>query len=342
MRPTDRIADHARAAPSMTTSPDIRPFRDADYPRIVAIANASFPAAPRALDDVRRRDALWDHNRFALARIVAEIGGDVVGWGQLNHLPHQFAPDRYRIGIQVDPAWRRRGIGGRLLDALLADLRERGAALVSARASADLPDALAFLAHRGFVPVEETWEATMPVAMFDPQRSLDAEARLARDGIAITALADECADDPAVLERVYRLYLACLDDIPTAGATTRIPYAQFVAREIAAPNALPDACFLAVAGGEYVGLCIFVRDPGQPAALAGRMTGCLPAWRGRGITTALKLRMARYAREHGFTTIRTWNSAANASMRHINEAIGFAQETIWVTYHRHLDEEGAR
>jgi hypothetical protein len=56
----------------------------------------------------------------------------------------------------------------------------------------------------------------------------------------------------------------------------------------------------------------------------------------------LKLRMARYAREHGFATIRTWNSAANRSMRHINEAIGFEQETIWVTFHRHLHGEGTR
>jgi GNAT superfamily N-acetyltransferase len=326
----------------MTMPLDIRPFRDTDYPRIVEIANAIFPTAPRSIDDIRRRDALWDHARFNLRRIIADLDGTVAGWAQLNHLPHQFAPDRYRIGIQVDPAWQRRGIGARLHDALIADLERRGAALVSARASAGMPETVAFLAHRGFAPVEETWEATMPVAGFDPRRSVEAEERLARAGIAVTSLAEEGASDPAVLERVYRLYLACLDDIPTTGATTRIPYALFIAREIDAPNALPDACFLAVAGGDYVGMCAFVRDPGQPTALAGRMTGCLPGWRGKGITTALKLRMARYAREHGFATIRTWNSAANRSMRHINEAIGFEQETIWVTFHRHLHGEGTR
>lgn len=318
------------------TTVDIRPFRDDDYPRLVEIASAVFPSAPRSLDDVRRRDALWDHDRFDLRRIVAEVDGAVAGWAQLNHLPHQFDPRRYRIGIQVDPDRQRRGIGSRLFDALIADLRERRAELVSARADAGMADAVAFLEHRGFTPVEETWEATMRVAGFDPRHSLDAEARLARQGITITSLAEEGADDPAVLRRVYDLYLACLEDIPTAGATTRIPYAQFVAREIAAPNALPDACFLVVAGGEYVAMCAFVRDPGQPAALSGRMTGCLPAWRGRGITKALKLRMARYAKERGFTTIRTWNSAANISMRHINEAIGFEQETIWVTLHRRM------
>jgi GNAT superfamily N-acetyltransferase len=320
----------------MTTAIDIRPFRDADYPRMIAIANAIYPRAPRALDDVRRRDALWDHDRFDLRRIVAEVDGTVAGWAQLNHLPHQFDPRRYRIGVQVHPARQRRGIGSCLHDALLADLRGRGAELVSARASADMPDAVAFLEHRGFAPVEETWEATLPVAGFDVQRSLEAEARLAAEGIAITSLAAEGVDDPALLRRVHDLYLACLGDIPTAGATTRIPFAQFVAREIAAPNALPDACFLAVAGGEYVAMCAFVRDPGQPTALAGRMTGCLPAWRGRGITRALKLRMARYAKEHGFATIRTWNSAANVSMRHINETIGFVPETVWVTFHKQL------
>jgi RimJ/RimL family protein N-acetyltransferase len=207
-----------------------------------------------------------------------------------------------------------------------------------------LAASVAFLQHRGFVPVEETLESTMWVDQFDPGRSRAAEARLAGEGIVITSLAAEGAHDREVLRRVYSLYLACLHDVPTAHSVTDVSFEQFVARDVDAPNALPDAHFLAVAEGEYVAMCNFVRDPGQPTALAGRMTGCLPAWRGKGIVTTLKLRMARYARETGFETIRTWNSAHNAPMLRINESIGFVKQSSWVTFSRDLDRrpEGTR
>lgn len=305
---------------------------------MVEIANALFPATPRDVDEVRRRDQLWDGARFDLVRLVAETAnGTVAGWGQLNHLPHQFNPRNYRIGIQVDPAWQRQGIGTRIYGHVIDALRELGAMTTSARARDDLTASVAFLRHRGFTPLEVTRESTMRTATFDPELSRTAEARLANHGIAITSLDIEGAQDRAVLERVYALYPACLHDVPTANSLTDVSFEQFVAREIDAPNALPEAQFLAVADGEYVAMCSFVRDPGQPTALAGRMTGCLPDWRGRGIVTALKLRMARFAQETGFQTIRTWNSATNASMLRINDSMGFVQQWNWVTFHKELD-----
>jgi RimJ/RimL family protein N-acetyltransferase len=126
-------------------------------------------------------------------------------------------------------------------------------------------------------------------------------------------------------------------DIPTTHPATGISFEQFHDREIRAPNMIPEAFYLVVANGEYVAMCDFVRDPGLPDALSGRMTGCLPAWRGKGIVTALKLQMARFAHEHGYREIRTWNSAANVSMVRINEGIGFVRQVTWVTFERSLD-----
>src|SRR5262249_19757309 len=149
------------------------------------------------------------------------------------------------------------------------------------------------------------------VAAFDPRCSVEAETRLAGQGIAITTFAAERDRNPHVLEDVHALYLACLRDVPTAGATTEVPFRQFVAREIDAPNVIPEAFFLAVADGRYVGMCEFVRHPALSEVLSGRMTGSLPSVRGRGVVSALKLRMAAYAHAHGFREIRTWNSAQN-------------------------------
>jgi GNAT superfamily N-acetyltransferase len=322
----------------MTMPVRIRAFVPADYPRLVGIANAIFLEAPRDLRDVQRRDELWDPTRFDLLRLVAEdAAGNVVAWAQLNHQPHQFDPRAYRIGIQVDPACQRQGIGSLLHDRLMAELLPRGATMISARVRGDMAGSVAFLAHRHYHPIEETLESALNVSRFDPQRAAAAESGLAAAGLAIRSLADEGADDPHVLEKVHALYLACLRDIPTARTTTTIPFAHFVAREINAPNALPEAHFLVVAGDEYVAMCDFVRDPALPNVLVGRMTGCLPAWRGKGIVTALKLRMAAFAQANGFTEIRTWNSARNVAMIRINEGVGFRPVWTWMTFSRTID-----
>jgi L-amino acid N-acyltransferase YncA len=321
----------------------LRLFNDRDYAGMVGVANAIFPDDPRSVDDVRRRDRLWDRERYDLLRLVGEdAAGRIVAWGQLNHLPHQFHPQKFRIGIYVAPGSQRRGVGGQLHDRLTGELRARRAIAVSARVRGDMTASISFLETRGFAAVEETWESRLAVAAFDPARSADAEASLASQGITITSLASERGRNPDVLKDVYALYLACIRDVPTAETITDIPFSQFVARELEAPNVLPDAFFLAVADGRYVALCAFVRHPGLPDVLSGRMTGCLPSFRGRGIVSGLKLRLAAYAHAHGFREIRTWNSAQNASMVRINESMGFVRNAAWITLQRDERPAAAR
>ncbi|HEY7034988.1 MAG TPA: GNAT family N-acetyltransferase [Thermomicrobiales bacterium] len=323
----------------MTRSVRLRRFEDRDYAAIAAVANAIFPDDPRDAEDIRRRDRLWDGERYDLLRLVGENAtGQIVAWGQLNHLPHHFHPGRYRIGIYVEPGSQRRGVGGQIHDCLQRELRGRRAAVVGARARSDMAESVRFLTRRGFAPVEETAESRLNVADFDPRCADEAEARLAAEGIAITTLAAERDRNRHVLPDVHALYLACLRDVPTAGATTDVPFRQFVAREIEAPNVVPEAIFLAVADGCYVGMCAFVRHPGLPDVLSGRMTGSLPSVRGRGIVSALKLRMAAYAHAHGFREIRTWNSAQNTAMVGINERMGFVRHTAWITLQRDESE----
>jgi mycothiol synthase len=313
----------------------LRLFEDRDYAGIAAVASAVFPGDPRDPVDVRRRDRLWDGARYDLHRLVAENpSGQIVAWGQLNHLPHQFHPHKYRIGIYVEPGSQRRGIGSQLHDRLLDELHIRQATSISARARGDMTESLRFLEHRGFTPVEETVESRLLVATFDPCRAVEAETQLAHQCITITTLAAERDRNPSTLHDIHAHDLACLRDVPPADATTDIAYRQFVAREIDAPNVLPDAFFLAVAEDRFVGMCAFVRHPGVPDVLSGRMTGCLPSYRGRGIVSTLKLRMAAYAHTHQFREIWTWNSAQNSSMVRINEGMGFLRHTSWLTFQR--------
>ena len=152
-----------------------------------------FYRIPRALD--------WEaftaaQNRVAASASIcageaegylARAGGATVGWlhaAPRHKLPHCFE----RLGVEptpidvpahaaavivcfvVAPDWRRRGVAGTLLDGALADLAERGIAIVDAfpfkagdstSAADHYHGPAALFASRGFVPIAETADLTV-------------------------------------------------------------------------------------------------------------------------------------------------------------------------------------
>ena len=71
----------------------------------------------------------------------------------------------------------------------------------------------------------------------------------------------------------------------------------------------------------------------------GARDGWLDQWltatrreaRGRGIALALKLRVAKYALELGYKTIRTDNDTRNAPMLAINDKLGFVRQPALIS-----------
>src|SRR5687767_1178713 len=128
----------------------VRPYADGDRVRRVEIGRLTDPESPPALEQVERADREWDDRFFRLLP-VAEAEGRVLGWAEARHSPDQFRPDKYRLHVEVDPAYRRRGVGSALCDAVEAALRQRGALSLRATARASQPAGLPFLTGRGFV-----------------------------------------------------------------------------------------------------------------------------------------------------------------------------------------------
>ena len=94
-------------------------------------------------------------------------------------------------------------------------------------------------------------------------------------------------------------------------------------------QARPDAVFIARCEGEPVGFTGLGRDA-RPIG-----TAVLPAFRNRGIATALKRRVIDWARRNGVITL--WTSSGNPAMIRINERLGFERVSTEVRLVRRLD-----
>jgi len=315
----------------------VRPFAEHDYPRFTEVRNAVFPQVAESEGELRHRDAVWDHGRYFMRRLVADgPDGRLVGWCTISHMPDQFHADRYGLTLGVDPSSRRQGAGAALYDAVREILAERGAQAVRADAQESEPDGLRFLERRGFVEMQRAWESRLAVAAFDETRFSGAADRAASQGIRFTTLAAERERGRDVLPALYELYLVCNRDVPEIDPVTDVPYDYFLKEEVDGPDNLLDAYFLAADGDRFVGMSNLYSSEHDPGVVHQGLTGVIPAYRGKGIAMALKLLTVEYARRHGKREIRTWNNTRNRPMLRINEAMGFAKQPVWVVFQKEL------
>jgi GNAT superfamily N-acetyltransferase len=322
---------------SPATAIKVRALHDSDLAQYLAIRNAVAPERPISLEEARHDDARWDSQRYHRARFAAEeVGGRILGWGQIAHLPWHFHPRKYGLRLEVDPGQRRRGIGGQLFTRLLEELRARGAVLARADATEDNAEGIGFLARRGFLESWRYLQSRLEVATFDPAPFAGAAEQVARQGVTITTLAQEMARDPGVLREVYRLHLACGSGVQEIDTLTPPPFEEFVGNEIHGPRTLLDGWFLAHVGRRLVGESTLERLPGSPQRLEVGATGVLPEFRRRGIARALKLQTIAYAREHGFQSIETNSNAGNTPMLRLNTALGFRPQPARITFELRL------
>lgn len=133
----------------------IRPATAEDVPAITDIYNqavtdttASFDLEPKSLE---QRMAWFGGHGPRHPVIVAEVDGQVVGWGSLSPYSERPAYDAtVEISIYIDRAWHRRGIGAALGEHLIAAAREIGLHAIIARICTENEASLRMTRNLGF------------------------------------------------------------------------------------------------------------------------------------------------------------------------------------------------
>lgn len=287
---------------------------EADVAALAALVNDVTPDDPTSLEEIRWSDATYP----GTIRWLAEEDGRLVGVGTVGRiyvLPPDY-PDLWAY-LAVVPDARRRGIGAALLTRLSEHARAAGKTGLQLRVSAARPEALAFLAHRGFVEDERSKSVRLELAGLPrPEVTMP-------PGVALTDLAAR----PDLVPGVHAVALETFEDIPW----TDVPMApgdlaEFRARDVDRPGIVPDAFMVGLdeATGEVVGYASLMLVPGSTTVAWHDMTAVRRAWRGRGIATALKRATIAWAIDHGLEALDTGNDEGNAGMRAVNARLGYA------------------
>ena len=314
----------------------LRPFTDGDYDAMVEISNESYPDYAWTVAELRHVDEDWTPEGYFRRRIMADEAGVPVGYCDVSNSRGQFVPDNFSVDLVVRPAARRRGIGTALFDDAVAALRPRKARWIRAGVKESDAHSIAFAGHVGAAELKRDWESRLELAAFDPAPFAAAPKRAEDAGVRIATLADELRTDPDAVRKAYALHAEVRLDVPNLDPSTPSPYERFEEEALRSPWALPEAYFIAIRDGRYVGESALAIEGADPGVVHQQLTAVLRAERGKGIAMALKLRAVAYAKERGFREIRTWNASINRPMLAINEALGFAKQPAWITFGKDL------
>ena len=285
---------------------------DRDLETHIAILNATNPESPTSLEEIRWSDATYPGTE----RFLAELDGRAVGAASVGRI-YVFPPDHPALWavIGVMPDARRTGIGERLLGEVSSVAWSRAKAELMLRCADDRPEAIAFLAHRGFAEEERSKTVRLELA---GRRVPDVAPP---PGIELTTIAAR----PDLVEGVHAVALESFPDVPGREPMAVGDLAEFRARDVDRPSVPKDAFYVAVdtERGGVVGYACLLMQPGSTTVAYHDMTAVLRAYRGRGIARQLKNATIVWAIEHGLTALETGNDEANAPMRAVNARLGY-------------------
>jgi RimJ/RimL family protein N-acetyltransferase len=273
---------------------------------------------------------------FAFGRYIAEMERRPIAFLGWVHGPWEEIADRHcEVEVWLDLAQLDHDLLTRMWSWIADEAVEQGTRLLLAYCAEDEPEMLGALSTLGFhrERVERVWELDLEAH----GARLVTEAAHARrtasdERIELTTL--NAWQDPHALRKLYELDALTRQDIPTSLPIFREAFEDFV-RRTDSPDRRPDRSWIALDGDRPVAYSYLKFPPVRGTVWTG-YTCSHPAYRGRGLATAVKLQSLAQAVRLGVPAVRTDNDSENAPMLHINERLGYVPRPGFVEHHKRV------
>ncbi len=278
---------------------ELRPLHTTDFPALADLILRSYAhdGVPQTTEVDELAEELDDDSVvLATDTRAAEIDGELAGYAYTFHLPSEVREERCYIFGEVDPAFRRRGIGTALMQWALpraaAQLRSTDTELprfIRTDRYDYISGAHVLFAQMGMRPVRYMEELLRPLA--------ELPSRTVPTGIRIVPWPSDRDEEIRLAKNIA--FSDHWGSTPTA--------AQHWAHSVRGYGARPDLSFVALDEHDrVVAHCLNKRYPSDDD-ITGRSDGwidnlgTLPEWRGKGIAAALVTESLHAFAGAGFT-----------------------------------------
>ena len=296
---------------------------EADDPAAVA-TYCALRAAVDADEAETPEGVAWEEAAYPgeVWRFLAFLDGEPVGAATTGRM-HVYSRDhpRFYLGLWVLPESRRRGVGTALYRAASERARAAGKEGFRCWASEAHPDAVAFVRGRGFAEEDRSKVVALDLRGLRASAPGAMPTATAPEGFSLVAIADR----PDLVPGVHRVAVEAFPSIPTVTPMEPGTLEEFTARDVYRERIPLDGFFVAVetATGEAAGYANLIFAPGSTAVAHHDMTAVRPAFRGRGMATALKRATIVWALGAGLDELHANNDEENTPMRSINASLGY-------------------
>ena len=303
-----------------------REFRDADREPWVEERNAQVHELQRGTADEWREWEQLDPPKNLL-RVSVDAADDRLAAGA--DLGPGFLPRADGTlfgGLNVMRAHRRKGLGAALLDAVETEARKAKAPRILAGTSAAFEGSLEWAQKHGYKEIGRRIEAYVDVKTFDGRALHEVVERVETSGIRLATVTELLRGrDEAAIEKfwhdLWEAEAPMWDDVPWASPTPHWPYEKFKKMAVDSGKMVKDATIVAV-DGERIAAFTTTGKQGPDRGYTW-MTGTGRDYRGRGLATALKVKMLAGAKAAGLRAMLTTNDEPNKAMRGINAKLGY-------------------
>jgi predicted HD superfamily hydrolase involved in NAD metabolism len=296
----------------------IRDARPEDYAAIAAIVNQIDPE-PITAEGLHGRDQhLQQEENVILRRIVAEDRtGALAGYGVAVSVTEDPAEHRWYAYAAVAQTHRGRGAGAALARFLEQFAAENGASFLNTRTNGGDEASFAWAERRGFALLRQRTESVLDLTAWDPARFANQLDRVRASGLQLVTLR---TIPESMYQELYDTDVETTKDHPEYDGNDQ-SYENFL-RSVS-DERRPLIWALALDGERIAGYSV-LRLPEAPGGGAYTDYTCVRrAYRGRGVSLAVKLLTIEAAREAGVTYMRTNNNPENGPMLAINEKLGY-------------------
>jgi mycothiol synthase len=303
-----------------------RDFRDSDREPWVEERNAQVHELQRGTADEWREWEAIDPPKNLVRVSIDAPDGHLAGGADLG--PGSFPrPDGTLFGgVNVMRAHRRKGLGMALLDAIEAEARRAKAPRILGNTNASFTGSLEWALKHGYTEIGRRIESYVDVNAFDGGPLQAVLRRVEASGIRLATVTellrgrDKTATD-TFWHDLWEAEAPMWEDVPWASPTPHWTYEKFKKMAVDSGKMVNDATIVAL-DGERIAAFTTTGKQGTDRGYTW-MTGTGRDYRGRGLATALKLKMLAAAKAAGLRAMLTTNDEPNKAMRGINAKLGY-------------------